>query len=513
MRDEEDDSSIPPLVERGDSSFYSDSSSDEADSISTGSMPRLVTRAESRAILAREQRSGRETPESLPDLASDSSIPDLIEYDFHRLIDRSLFRDAPQMNFQNNFMDIIGDIRMRMNVYYMDGMFDDSTYSASSVSTDFTDVDVEPLLDPELEFRKMVIHMMIEHGFGGNIDTRILHLQKDSERPDAFLEIIKKWTGREMCLAILEGMLMRNRFLKNEKMKEARENDIMNFVTCHEEAIDEIDGLEGDSDSDDSYNDEEVDSDNADEVESDIDDLVSIEAASSSCDCDDDDASFSSLPPLMQYIPNEIEGRTRIHRDASIVVRKRSLETATNLTKWVNVLASKSNNDDHKEQRKCHMELIQKDMEHVLEKINLLQRKRAYLKDVDDFEKVTSLPELDTSLHELNTANHESYCQMVSRNVLAWILEGEVKQRILSLMDSLLYSNKELDTKDEQHDEQQDESQVFVAQKLVQDLTRFARFLDEDALENRMIYIDEDGTSYDSKLNPLRTNARNGSLD
>ena len=511
MRDQEDDSSIPPLVERGDSSFYSDSS-DEADSISTGNMPRLVTRAESRAILAREQRSGRETPASLPDLASDSSVPDLIEYDFHRFIDRSLFRDVPQMNFQNNFMEMFGDIRMRMNVHYMDGIFDDSTYSASSVSTDFTDVDVEPLvLDHELEFRKMVIHMMIEQGFGGNIDTRILHLQKDSDKRDVFLEIIKKWRGRELCLAMLEGMLTRNRFLKNEKMKEARENDIMKFVTCHEEAIDEIDGLEGDSsESDDSYNDDEVDSDNADEVESDIDDLVSSEAASSSCDSDDDAASFSSLPPLMQYIPNEIEGQTRIHRDASIVVRKSSLETATNLTKWVKTaLASKSNNDDHKEQRNCHMELIQKDMEHVLEKINLLQRKRAYLKDVDDFKKVTSLLELDTSLHELNTANDESYCQMVSRNVLAWILEGEVKQRILLLMDSLLYSNKELDTKDEQ----QDESQVFVAQKLVQDLTRFARFLDEDALENRMIYIDEDGTSYDSTLNKFRTNARNGTLD
>ena len=62
-------------------------------------------------------------------------------------------------------------------------------------------------------------------------------------------------------------------------------------------------------------------------------------------------------------------------------------------------------------------------------------------------------------------------------------------------------------------DEQQDESQVFVAQKLVQDLTSFARFLDEDVLENRIIHIGEDGTSYASTLHPLRTNARNGNLD
>ncbi|GFH61609.1 predicted protein [Chaetoceros tenuissimus] len=508
---DEDDSSIPPLVERGDSSFYSDSAPSD-DSNSFGSMPRLVTRAESRAMAAREQRSGRETPESLPDLASDSSVPDLIEYDFHRLIDRSLFRDAPQMHFQNNLMDMLGDIRMRMNVYYMDGMFDDSTYSASSIDSDFTDVDVEPLLDPELEFRKMVIHMMIEHGFGGNIDARILHLQKDCEKPDALKEIIKNWRGREMCLAILEGMLTRNRFLKTEEQKENRENDIMNFVTCFEDAIEEIDGLEGDSDSDDSYNDDEVESGNEDE--SDIDDLVSSEDSSSASESDDDDNSLSSLPPLMQYIPNENEGQTRIHRDASIVVRKSTVETATELTTLVKTaLASKSNNDEQSELRNCHMELIQKEMELVLEKINLLQRKRAYLKDKDDFEKITSLPELDTSLHELNTETGESYCQMISKNVLAWVLAGEVKQRIGLLMDSLLHSKMELNTKDEQQDEQQDESQVFVAQKLVQDLTSFARFLDEDVLENRMIHIDEDGTSYDSTLNPLRTNARNGNLD
>lgn len=135
------------------------------------------------------------------------------------------------------------------------------------------------------------------------------------------------------------------------------------------------------------------------------------------------------------------------------------------------------------------MNLIQNDLEHVLEKISVLQRQQVYIKDVKE-QKAISLP-------ELNTANDECFCKMVLQNVLSWILAGKVKERIGLLIEKLLHSKMELDTQNEQ----QNESQVFVAQELVQNLTRFARFLDGDVLENRVIFISTGDTRIVTDVN------------
>ncbi|GFH61608.1 predicted protein [Chaetoceros tenuissimus] len=136
----------------------------------------------------------------------------------------------------------------------MNPHFDDSTYSASSIDSDF-DVEVEPLLDYELEFRKMSIYMMIDNGFWGNVDTLIDDLKKNTMKEhDSFEVAVKTWKGREVLLETLKDVLTSERVLDNEQENEKRENDIMNFVACYEEAAEEIESLEGDSDSDDSSN-------------------------------------------------------------------------------------------------------------------------------------------------------------------------------------------------------------------------------------------------------------------
>lgn len=416
------------------------SSSDDSDSSSSipvarfQRVPGLPSTSNMPNVVAMQQQRNRN---SHPVIPYPSSRREEDQQDYRRESLASL-REALIGLHRPNSM-ILDTPMPNLNYYY-----DDSTCSASSIDSDF-DVEVEPLIDNELEFRKMMIHMMIDNDFWGNVGLLIDDLKKGClKEVDSFEAAVKTWKGRQQLVETLQNMMRRNRVLDYEKHKEKREKDIFNFVTCYEETIKEIDSL--DVDSDDCNKHDEEDNDEL---------LLSSEIRfSSSGGCEN------------LFIENEerarlYEERMRLETERARIQDPICSDSIVPAEKSSKRLIENLRLEEHWEKPSNQRLAFLRER---LENIVLLQRK----KELDSVVQIESL----------------SYREMVSKVILRWVFERNDEARITHLMKFFLQ------TKWQVHRRYLSHFQFFehnIKEEIIQNLQVLESYLSRQVIQNRVI--------------------------